>query len=201
MRWCVSRSRAITKKWWISVRGRASRPVVEVLEARLCLSGYLVVASYDSNKILRYDESTGAFVDQIDPKNLANLNSPTCLVFGPDRNLYVSDRLFTETDPSTLNYVGTYPALNPAVRITAPSALTAETRVVIGPVSEVQKVRPDHGGPEMQVRQILAVQKVRPGQLKPESQSPHPSVQPADTTGLPARNRAIDITRTNLGAS
>ena len=88
-------------------RRPTSRPAVEGLEERLCPSGYLVVSSYDNNKILRYDESTGAFVDQIDPKNVANMNSPTCLVFGPDHNLYVSDRLFKTSQQDVLQYNGT----------------------------------------------------------------------------------------------
>jgi len=29
--------------------------------------GYLVVGSFGNNSVLRYDEQTGAFVDQIDP--------------------------------------------------------------------------------------------------------------------------------------
>jgi hypothetical protein len=69
------------------------RPLLEPLEDRLCPSGgYLVVTSYDNNSVLRYNESTGAFVDQIDPHNLANLEQPVGMVFGRDHNLYVSDR-------------------------------------------------------------------------------------------------------------
>jgi hypothetical protein len=82
---------------------------LEALEDRLCPSGYLVVASYDNNRVLRYNESTGAFVDQIDPNNLANLKEPTGVLFGPDHNLYVSDRVFQGRtgQQAVLKYNGT----------------------------------------------------------------------------------------------
>lgn len=81
---------------------------LEALEGRLCPSGgYLVVASYDNNSILRYNESTGAFVDQIDPKNLANLNTPGSVLFGPDQNLYVPDRYSKTSQQNVLQYNGT----------------------------------------------------------------------------------------------
>src|SRR5262245_9394069 len=50
---------------------------IELLEDRLCPSGgYLLVESFDNNSVLRYDESTGAFVDQFDLHNLGNLKNP-----------------------------------------------------------------------------------------------------------------------------
>ncbi len=84
------------------------RLYLEALEDRLCLSGgYLMVASYDNNSIFRYDEGTGVFVDQIDPKNLANLKQPAGMVLGPDGNLYVSERQFMTSHQSVLQYNGT----------------------------------------------------------------------------------------------
>ncbi len=87
------------------------RLYLEALEDRLCPSGgYLVVASYDNQSILRYNESTGAFVDQIDPKNQANLFEPVGMVFGRNGNLYVSDRQFISkpgNPPVVLQYNGT----------------------------------------------------------------------------------------------
>jgi len=81
---------------------RANPPRLEALEDRLCPSGsYLVVASFDNNSVLRYDESTGAFVDQIDPKNLGNLKNPGSVLFGPDHNLYVSERALQTNSPPT----------------------------------------------------------------------------------------------------
>src|SRR2546430_6037562 len=48
-----------------------ARPLaVEPLEDRFCPSGgYLVVNSYNTNNILRYDETTGAFVDEFVKQN------------------------------------------------------------------------------------------------------------------------------------
>jgi glucose/arabinose dehydrogenase len=83
---------------------RAVRPrLQDVLEDRLCPSGgYLLVASTDTNSVMRYDEVTGApapsagstgatFVS----KNSGGLSQPVALVLGPqDHNLYVSSGLF-----------------------------------------------------------------------------------------------------------
>jgi hypothetical protein len=63
------------------------------LEERLCPSGYLLIDSYDSNSILRYDESTGAFVDTLVPKGSGGLDSSVGMILGPDHNLYVSNHL------------------------------------------------------------------------------------------------------------
>src|SRR5947208_2919338 len=93
MRWCASRSRAITRKRPTSVRGRAMRPDVEGLEARLCLSGYLLVSSFDSNSVLRYNETTGAFVDAFVPRQSGGLREPMGVVYGPDHRLYVASGL------------------------------------------------------------------------------------------------------------
>jgi hypothetical protein len=63
------------------------------LEERLCLSGYLLIDSYDSNSIPRYDESTGAFVDTLVPKASGGLDNSVGMILGPDHNLYVSNHL------------------------------------------------------------------------------------------------------------
>jgi outer membrane protein assembly factor BamB len=84
------------------------RLYLEALEDRLCPSGgYLVVGSYDNNMVLRYNESTGAFVDQFDPHNLANLKNPTAGVFGSDGNLYVSSGIFQNNNQKVVQYNGT----------------------------------------------------------------------------------------------
>jgi sugar lactone lactonase YvrE len=86
----------------------ATRLALELLEDRLCPSGgYLIVGSLNNNGVLRYDESTGAFVDQFDPKNLANLKDPNAGVFGPDGNLYVSSGVFQNNNHEVLQYNGT----------------------------------------------------------------------------------------------
>jgi hypothetical protein len=63
------------------------------LEERLCFSGYLLIDSYDNNSILRYDESTGAFVDTLVPKGSGGLDNSVGMILGPDHNLYVSNHL------------------------------------------------------------------------------------------------------------
>src|SRR5579864_5420995 len=81
---------------------------VERLEDRFCPSGgYLLVGSYDTSSVLRYDERTGAFVDQFDPHNVANLKDPVGGVLAPDHNLYVSSNIFSRNNQSVVQYNGT----------------------------------------------------------------------------------------------
>jgi len=52
--------------------------------------GHLYVASFDSDSILRYDGSTGAFLDVFVSSGSGNLNGPDAgTKFGPDGHLYV----------------------------------------------------------------------------------------------------------------
>src|SRR5437899_2726581 len=59
-------------------RGRpARRLVLEVLEDRLCPSGgYLLVASFGTNSVQRYDETTGAYVDTFVDHHSGGLAQP-----------------------------------------------------------------------------------------------------------------------------
>jgi DNA-binding beta-propeller fold protein YncE len=68
------------------------RPVLEALEDRLTPSGgYLVVADFDTNSVLRYSGDNGAFIDTMVPKASGGLSQPFAVLFGPhDHNLYVS---------------------------------------------------------------------------------------------------------------
>jgi hypothetical protein len=50
----------------------------------------LYVASADTDEVLRYDGSTGAFLDAFIPTGRGGLNGPADLEFGPDGRLYVS---------------------------------------------------------------------------------------------------------------
>jgi DNA-binding beta-propeller fold protein YncE len=53
--------------------------------------GFLVVGSFDTDQVLRYDAGTGGFVDEFVGRRNNGLNQPWGLVFGPhDGNLYVS---------------------------------------------------------------------------------------------------------------
>ena len=68
----------------------------DVLEDRLCPSGsYLLVTSFDTHNVLRYDATTGAFVDEFVPRKSGRLNQPNGLVIGPiDHDLYVTSGLY-----------------------------------------------------------------------------------------------------------
>jgi len=77
----------------------ACRLHVEPLEDRLCPSGgYLLVDSFNTNSVLRYDEQTGAFVDEFVKKNSGGLFSGANMDLGPDHNLYVSNGLFSQNN-------------------------------------------------------------------------------------------------------
>lgn len=102
---------------------------LETLDARICPSS-LVVGSFNNNGILRYDESTGVFVDQFDPHNRANLKSPTGGVFGPDGNLYVTSGIFLKNNHKVLQYDGTTGAF---LRVFASENLTSPRGVLFGP--------------------------------------------------------------------
>src|SRR5439155_6835027 len=108
-----------------------ARPTLELLEGRLCPSGsYLLVGSFNNNSVLRYDESTGAFVDQFDPHNLANLKTPVGGVFGPDGNLYVTSGVFLKNNQSVLQYNGTTGAFQ---SVFASQNVTSPRGVLFGP--------------------------------------------------------------------
>jgi hypothetical protein len=82
---------------------------LEALEDRLCPSGgYLLVSSFGNNSVLRYDETTGSFVDAFVPMNSGGLRQPTGLVLGPDHNLYVVNGVFSgKGNQKVLRYDGT----------------------------------------------------------------------------------------------
>lgn len=82
----------------------------EALEDRVCLSGgYLLVDSFNTNSVLRYNETTGAFVDEFVPKNSGGLYSGGNMDLGPDHDLYVSNGLFSNNNKANdvLRYDGT----------------------------------------------------------------------------------------------
>jgi hypothetical protein len=88
---------------------RSFLPRLEALEDRLCPSGgYLLVSSVNTDSVLRYDETTGAFVDTFVPPRSGGLAQPCGLVFGPDHNLYVSSGIFSgRGHRAVLRYDGT----------------------------------------------------------------------------------------------
>jgi glucose/arabinose dehydrogenase len=100
------------------------------LEDRQLPSGYLLVGSFDNNSILRYSETTGAFVDQFDPHNLANLKNPGPGVFGPDGNLYVSSGVFLNNNQKVVKYNGTTGAFQ---SVFASQNVTSPRGLLFGP--------------------------------------------------------------------
>lgn len=111
--------------------GQRPQLCVEPLEGRLCPSGSdLLVGSFGNNSVLRYEENTGAFVDQFDRHNLANLKTPVGGVFGPDGNLYVTSGVFTKHNQSVLQYNGTTGAFQ---SVFARQNITSPRGVLFGP--------------------------------------------------------------------
>jgi glucose/arabinose dehydrogenase len=73
--------------------------------------GYLYVAAEGSNDVVRYDATTGAFVDVFVPPGSGGISGAFGLTFGPDGNLYVSGRTSNNAvkyDGSTGAYLGTF---------------------------------------------------------------------------------------------
>jgi DNA-binding beta-propeller fold protein YncE len=64
--------------------------------------GYFYEATGESSNVVRFDATTGAFVDVLVPTGSGGLIAPNGLTFGPDGNLYV-----TNSDSSVLRYDGT----------------------------------------------------------------------------------------------
>ena len=50
----------------------------------------LLVSSFGSDSVLRYDATTGFFIDEFVPAGSGGLDNPTGMTFGPDGHLYVS---------------------------------------------------------------------------------------------------------------
>lgn len=63
----------------------------------------LLVSSRYNNRILRYNATTGAFVDTFVPSGSGGLNAPFGITIGPDNNLYVSGY----SNNAVLRYDGT----------------------------------------------------------------------------------------------
>jgi DNA-binding beta-propeller fold protein YncE len=76
-------------------------------------NGYLYVATEVSNDVVRYDATTGTFVDVFVPPGSGGISAPYGLAFGPDGNLYVAGRSSNNVvkyDGSTGAYLGTFVA-------------------------------------------------------------------------------------------
>jgi hypothetical protein len=84
---------------WFRPTSKRPRPTtrlaVEQLEDRCVPSAgggsYLLVSSYKTDNVLRYDAATGAFVDEFIPHRSGGLNQPWSVLIGPaDHDVYVS---------------------------------------------------------------------------------------------------------------
>jgi hypothetical protein len=103
---------------------------LETLEGRLCPSvGSLVVGSFGNNRALRYDENSGALVDQLDPRNFGDLKNPLGGIFGPDGNLYVTSGVF-RGNAAVLQYNGTTGAFQ---AVFASQNITSPRGILFGP--------------------------------------------------------------------
>src|SRR3990170_1183036 len=74
-----------------------------LMAAEVIHAQQLFVTSFNSNEVLRYDGTTGAFIDAFVTAGSGGLDVPVGLVFGPDGNLYVSSGSTNEV----LRYDGT----------------------------------------------------------------------------------------------
>jgi streptogramin lyase len=90
--------------------------------------GRLYVTSQNNDRVLRYDASTGAFVDIFVTAGSGGLDIPVGLDFGPDGNLYVA----SNTGNSVLRYDGGSGAFIDAF-VPGTSGLNGPTGIVFGP--------------------------------------------------------------------
>ena len=91
--------------------------------------GGLLVSSASTDNVLRYDATTGAFIDAFVPPGLGGLFSPVGLVFGPDGNLYVS----SQTNARVLRYDGINGAFIDEFVSFGSGGLVGPTGLVFGP--------------------------------------------------------------------
>jgi streptogramin lyase len=76
--------------------------------------GNLYVSSRLNHNVLRYNGTTGDFIDAFVPPAVGGLNTPRALVFGPDGNLYVVASFGAGGAETVLRYDGTTGAPLPA---------------------------------------------------------------------------------------
>src|SRR5262245_50880243 len=108
---------------------------VEPLEDRLTPSGgHLLATDWDIGSVLRYDETTGAFVNEFVPKHSGGLNHAYGVLFGPhDHDLYVSSGQFG--GPGQLKAVLRYDGTTGAFReeFTKGGDLDSPRGIIFGP--------------------------------------------------------------------
>ena len=91
------RSLRTSPRRWSGPRRQRRLLAVELLEDRFCPSGsYLYVSSFNTDSVLRYSETTGAYVDTVVSARSGGLRTPMGVLFGHDQNLYVSSGCFAD---------------------------------------------------------------------------------------------------------
>lgn len=95
-----------------------------------CQPLQLLVCSYNTNSVLRYRGSTGAFIDSFVPAGSGGLVAPGGLTFGPDGNLYASSN-----DPNNqiLRFNGQTGAFIDAFVPSGTGGLNGPTYLIFGP--------------------------------------------------------------------
>ena len=91
--------------------------------------GLLYVSSHGTDEVLRYDATTGQFVDVFVGAGSGGLDRPSGLTFGPDANLYVSSAWTDEI----LRYDGTTGAFIDAFVTAGSGGLDNPTHLEFGP--------------------------------------------------------------------
>src|SRR5262245_56401100 len=142
--------------WFRSTSKRTRRTVrlaVEQLEDRSVPSAssgsYLLVSSFRTDNVLRYDAATGAFVDEFLPHRSGGLNQPWSVLIGPhDQDVYVSTGHFQGPGQAkaVLRYDGTTGAfLDEFVK---PDQMPSPDAAIFGPDGNLyvgDQVQPDRG--------------------------------------------------------
>jgi YD repeat-containing protein len=89
----------------------------------------LLVPSYNTNSILRYDQTTGALLGAFVPSGSGGLAGPISAIFGPDGNLYVT----SQATNSILRYDGTTGVFKDAFVAPGSGGLNTPEELLFGP--------------------------------------------------------------------
>jgi len=118
----------------MSIKHILSKLVLTTTVAVVCLTtlpaqAAMLVSSSLNNSVLRYDDTTGAFIDAFVASGSGGLSHPDGLVTGPDNNLYVASNFSN----SVLCYNGQTGAFIDAFVPTGSGGLEGPTGLTFGP--------------------------------------------------------------------